>query len=183
MNKEEILQKSLFNVPFWPLHIKNFKEKKKKLIKLLESYPEEKRDLQEFFTNRQSNKSGLVGGFESIMSEELEVFRIELKSIQEKNIAITHVWSVSYVQGDSQTLHHHGITGLTGILYLDLPKDSPSTLFLQPWNDITSGNTWFATNPVVEGDIIIVPSFVLHLSPPNKSENKKRVISWDMTFY
>ena len=33
---------------------------------------------------------------------------------------------------------------------------------------------------VVEGKIVVVPQFVLHFSPPNKSTKKKRIISWDM---
>ena len=38
---------SLFNIPFWQIQIINFEEKKKELVKLLESYPEEKEKYEE----------------------------------------------------------------------------------------------------------------------------------------
>ena len=169
-------QDNLFNIPFWKIQTINFEEKKKELNKILKSYPEEKKGMQEFATNRQSDRSGLVEKFFSIMKQELEDFSREI----ETDFAITEIWTVSYDKGDWQGMHNHGSLGLTGILYLDLPKDSPVTFYLQPWNDIEDDTVQYLPVPIVEGDIVIVPSFVLHFSKPNKSKNKKRIISWDM---
>ena len=181
-----MIQKSLFNIPCWKIQTINFEEKKKKLTKLLESYPEKPIDiknwinisshLQEFTTNRQSDRSGLAEQFTSIMSEEMEDIS---KSIQ-KSFAIPEIWSISYGKGDYHSPHNHSSIGLTGILYLDLPKDSPVTTYIQPWNDIEQDTAQLVVLPMSEGDIAIVPSFVLHFSKPNKSNSKKRVISWDM---
>ena len=175
-----IEQDSLFNIPFWGIRIINFEEKKKELVKLLESYPEEKEKYEElegeFATNRQTDRSGLVKQFASIMKQELEGFSGEIK----KDLAITDIWSVSYDTGDSQSAHNHSSMGLSGILYLDLPKDSSETTYIQPWNDYENDTVSHMAIPLVEGDIIIVPSFILHFSNPNKSENIKRIISWDM---
>jgi len=170
------MAESLFNIPYWKIQIINFKEKKKELTKLLESYPEEKKWMAGFATNKQSDRSGLVEQFSSIMIDEVEVFVKEFK----KDFAITEIWSVSYDKGDHHTSHNHGSVGLTGILYLDLPKDSPVTEYLQPWNNYEDDTTHNAKISIVEGDIIIVPSFILHYSWPNKSNSKKRIISWDM---
>jgi len=168
---------SLFNIPFWQIQIINFEEKKNDLTKLLESYPEEeKKGIQTFATNRQSNRSGLIEPFGSIMSEELNAFSKDIK----RSFDIHEIWSVSYGKGDYQSVHNHGSIGLSGLLYLDLPKDSPVTFYLQPWNDIEDDTVQYLPVPIVEGDIVIVPSFILHFSGPNKSENKKRIISWDM---
>ena len=70
--------------------------------------------------------------------------------------------------------------GFSGILYLDLPKDSPKTTYIQPWTDHETDTILYVEIPIIEGDIVIAPSFVLHFSSPNKSKNKKRIISWDM---
>ena len=171
-----IREDNLFNIPFWQIRSINFKEKKKELNKILKSYPEEKKGMQEFATNRQSDRSGLVEQFGSIMNKELEDFSREIK----KDFAITEIWSISYNKGDTHSVHNHGSVGVTGILYLDLPKDSPDTTYMQPWHDYRDDTTHFVSVPVVEGDIIIVPSFVWHFSKPNKSNSKKRIISWDM---
>ena len=180
-----MIKESLFNIPCWKIQIINFEEKKKKLTKLLESYPEEPQEmiqpdiqwhLQEFTTNRQTDRSGLAEQFSSIMSEEIEDIS---KSIQ-KSFAIPEIWSISYGKGDYHSPHNHSSIGLTGILYLDLPKDSPATTYIQPWNDLQHDTCTLTVLPMSEGDIAIVPSFILHFSRPNKSNSKKRVIAWDM---
>ena len=172
-------KESLFNIPFWKIQIINFEEKKKKLVKLLESYPEkekEKEGMQEFATNRRTDKSGLFEQFASIMNQELKAFSKKIK----KDFAIIDIWSVSYDKGDNHPPHNHSSTGLSGILYLNLPKDSPETVYIQPWNDCETDTVQYIVPSIAEGDIVIVPSFVLHFSKSNKSENKKRIISWDM---
>ena len=175
-NTTKIRQDNLFNIPFWQIRSINFKEKKKELVKLLESYPEEKKGLQEFATNRQSNRSGLVERFSSIMNQEVMTFSKEIK----KDFAVGEIWSVSYDTGDYQSPHNHSSMGLSGILYLDLPKDSPITTYIHPLTDYETDTIKYVDVPIIEGDIVIVPSFVLHFSNPNKSKNKKRIISWDM---
>ena len=171
-----IQEESLFNIPYWKIQIINFEEKKKELIKILESYPEEKKGIQEFATNRQNNRSGLIEHFISIMSEEMSALSNEIK----KDLAVSEIWSVSYDKGDNHQPHNHGSMGLTGILYLNLPKDSPVTDYIQPWQNYETDECWYVKVPIVEGDIVIVPSFVFHFSNPNKSNSKKRIISWDM---
>ena len=64
-------QKTLFNIPFWEMQTINFKKKKKDIVKLLKKYPEEKTKLQDFYTNRQTDRKGLVEGFADIIKEEL----------------------------------------------------------------------------------------------------------------
>ena len=167
---------NLFNIPFWKMQTINFEERKKELIKLLESYPEEKKGLQEFATNRQSDRSGLVEQFGSIMNQELEDFSKEIK----KDFTIHEIWSITYGKGDHHISHNHGSWGLSGILYLDLPTGSPVTSYIQPWNDYETDAGHFAAPPIVEGDIIIVPSFVLHFSKSSKIKETKRIIAWDM---
>ena len=181
-----MIQESLFNIPCWKIQTINFEEKKKKLTKLLESYPEKPIDiknwinisshLQEFTTNRQTDRSGLAEQFSSIMSEEMEDIS---KSIQ-KSFAIPEIWSISYGKGDYHAPHNHSSIGLTGILYLDLPKDSPVTRYVQPWNDIVDDTVVYIMASITEGDIVIIPSFLMHFSEPNRSNSKKRIMSWDM---
>ena len=46
----------------------------KDIVKLLKKYPEEKLELQDFYTNRQTDTEGLVKGFADIIKEELTIF-------------------------------------------------------------------------------------------------------------
>jgi len=171
-----MIESPLFSIPYYTMDISNFKEKKKKLNKLLKSYPEKKHGVQSFFTNRQSNRDGLVNDFIELLSEELNMLTQKIKA----GISVMDVWSITYAKNDYHSPHNHGSTGLAGILYLDLPKDSPVTSYIQPWQDYVNDTTIFTPLPVSEGEIVIVPQSVLHFSSPNKSTKKKRIISWDM---
>ena len=79
-----MIEKSLFNVPYWKMQIINFEEKKKELTKILESYPEvgfnDNTILHTFHSNRQNDRSGLSEKFLSIMNEEVDSFAKTLKN-------------------------------------------------------------------------------------------------------
>ena len=171
-----MLEESMFKINCYTLPTLNFKTKKKKLINLLKAYPEKKHGIQTFSTNRQTDRLGLSQGFTELLSEELEMLSGKIK----RDLAITDIWSVSYDKGDYHSPHNHGSLGFSGILYLNLPKDSPATSYIQPWNDIYTDTTIYYPKPVEEGTIVVVPQFLTHFSPPNKSKSKKRIISWDM---
>ena len=70
---------------------------------------------------------------------------------------------------------------MSGILYLEQPKDAPVTQYIQPWNDYISDRTVYLPIPIQEGSIVVVPSFIQHFSPPNESKKIKKIISWDLS--
>jgi hypothetical protein len=167
---------NLFTIPMWSIPTLNFSEKKKQLEKLVKAFPEKKHGVQTFATNRQGDRSGFAQAFTNICSEELNMLSKRIK----KDIHMEDIWSVSYKKGDYHTPHNHGATGLTGILYLNMPEDGPVTQYIQPWNDWQSDRTIYYPLPVVEGTIVVVPKFVRHFTEPSKSKKIKRIISWDM---
>jgi len=171
-----MLQGTLFNIPYYSIPTLNFSVKKKKLVNLLKSYPEKKHGIQTFSTNRQTDRGGLAEAFNEIVGEELTL----LSNLIKKSLHLQDIWSVSYSKGDYHSPHNHGSNGLSGILYLDFPKEAPVTNYIQPWNDIETDSTIYYPLPVTEGTIIVVPQFIQHFSPPSKG--KKRIISWDMDF-
>ena len=171
-----MIRGNLFEVPMWSLPSINFKKKKEQLVKLLKNYPEKRTGIQNFTTNRQSPRPNLKEAFTNIYEEELGMLVQSVKA----DVAIEDIWSVSYKKGDYHSPHNHGTIGYAGILYLDFPEGSQPTNYIQPWQNITSDTTLFNTLPVKEGDIVIVPKFVNHFSPPHKGKKQKRIISWDM---
>ena len=167
---------NLFSIPMWSLPCLNFSKKKKELERLCKAFPEKKLGLQAFATNRQSDRSGMAEAFANICGEELGMLSKKLQ----KDIQLEDIWSISYKKGDYHTPHDHGSTGLTGILYLNMPKDGAVTQYIQPWNDWYSDRTIYYPLPVKEGDIVVVPKFIRHFTEPSKSKKIKRIISWDM---
>tara|TARA_Y100001963_G_C6538084_1_gene334196 strand:- start:160 stop:351 length:192 start_codon:yes stop_codon:yes gene_type:complete len=59
-----------------------------------------------------------------------------------------------------------------------MKKDSPKTNYIQPWNSEKDMTRSYSPS-VEEGDIMIVPQFLLHYTEPNKLKFKKRIISFD----
>tara|TARA_Y100001937_G_scaffold93617_1_gene126793 strand:- start:684 stop:1205 length:522 start_codon:yes stop_codon:yes gene_type:complete len=171
-----MIRNNLFEIPMWSLPTINFKKKKEQLTKLLKNYPEKRVGIQNFSTNRQTPRPNLIQAFSNIIEEELGLFSQQTKC----DIAIDDMWSVSYKKGDYHSPHNHGSVGYAGILYLDFPEGSQPTHYIQPWNDIHNDTTMFNTLPVKEGDIVVVPKFINHFSPPHKGKKSKRIISWDM---
>ena len=104
-----------------------------------------------------------------------------LSDVLKRDIQVDDAWSVSYKKGDYHSVHNHGSVGLSGILYLDQPKDAPVTHYMQPWNDYITDRTVYLPIPIQEGTIVVGPQFIQHFSQPNHSKKIKRIISWDLT--
>lgn len=176
-----MLQKTLFDIPIWIKEIDNFDNIKSKLYHELAKFPPEVRN-GTFLSNRSTQRDGLSESFGNIISKELGEFYINLKKYKPEieNLWITDVWSVTYEKGDYQPTHNHRSTGLSGILHLENPSDGPNLNIVMPWNDWIHDTTEYYSVKYKVGTIIIMPSFLLHSSEPNLSNQRKRVISWDM---
>ena len=172
-----MIQESMFTIPYWSIPTLNFKEKKKKLQSLCKRHPEDKHGIQTFSTNRQAARIQFKEDLVTILEEEFNMLSETLK----KDIRIEDAWSVSYKKGEYHSVHNHSSTGLSGILYLEQPKDAPVTQYIQPWNDYISDRTVYLPIPIQEGSIVVVPSFIQHFSSPNESKKIKKIISWDLS--
>ena len=177
-----MLQKTLFDVPIWIKEIDNFNQKKGRLDEELSKFPEVRNDTNTFSSNRNIQRDGLTQSFVNVLSKELLEFNTNLKKYKPNinEVFITDVWSVTYERGDYQATHNHSSTGLSGILQLESPTDGPSLNIIMPWNDWIDDTTRYYSVKYKVGTMVVMPSFLLHSSEPNLSNERKRVISWDM---
>ena len=175
-----MLQKTLFDIPIWVKEIENFDSMKSKIYKELSKFPEERN--HKFLTNRVIKRDGLSETFSKIIYKELkELFESVIKYRPEiKDLAVVDVWSVSYNKGDYQATHNHSSTGLSGLLYLENPSDGPDLNIVMPFTDWIDDTTRYYSVKYKVGTMMVMPSFLLHSSEVNLSDQPKRVISWDM---
>ena len=160
----------VFKIEFFKIKCINFKDKKEKIEKVLDRYPEIP------FPNFNSNRNKA-----RINSELLEIFKDEFSLIRAKfncKIVLDRAWSVTYDKGNYHVPHNHSSKGYAGIIYLQHKKDSPRTTYIQPWNNEKDETVLYAPE-VKQGDIMIVPQFLTHYTEPNKTYYKKRIISFD----
>ena len=160
----------IFKIEFFKNKCIDINNKKKKLEKVLERYPEMPFD--NFYSNR--NKANITTELKEIFKDEFSLIRAKFNS----KILLQRVWSVSYGKGHYHVPHNHSSIGYSGILYLDMKPDSPKTTYIQPWNNQEDRSVLY-TPQVKPGDIVIVPQFLMHYTEPNKINFKKRILSFD----
>ena len=87
---------------------------------------------------------------------------------------VLNIWCQQYGFNDIHDWHVHSSCNFTCVYYLELPKNTPTTEYIDPMNlnEINEFN-------VTEGDVLIFPSFVLHRGKWNKSKNRKTIISFN----
>ena len=177
-----MLQKTLFDVPIWIKEVDNFDSKKRELEMEFSKFAEVRNVTNTFSSNRDTSRDGLSKSFGNIMSKELHELQVELKKYRPEisEVWVTDVWSVTYEQGDYQPTHNHRSTGLSGILHLENPPDGPNLNIVMPWNDWIHDTTKYYSVKYKVGTMMVMPSFLLHSSEVNLSNECKRVISWDM---
>jgi len=90
-------------------------------------------------------------------------------------VNIGNLWFQQYIKSDFHKWHCHGETWV-GIYYLELDTASPITEIRDP---LSREN--IITPDVVEGDIILFPSYVIHRAPEIHSDIRKTIISFNFT--
>ena len=160
----------IFKIEFFKIKCVDFKNKKKKIEKVLKQFPEI--PFNNFYSNR--NKADITTELREIFKDEFNLMSIKFNN----KISLQRAWSVTYDKGHYHVPHNHGSQGYAGIIYLQQKKDSPRTTYIQPWNNEEDKSVLYSPK-VEEGDMMIVPQFLTHYTEPNKTYFKKRIISFD----
>ena len=87
---------------------------------------------------------------------------------------IHNVWFQQYTQHNGHPWHNHSGCHFTCIYYLELPETAPKTQFINPLD-----NSSIFQVEVEEGDILVIPSFIKHRSPPVETNVRKTIISFN----
>ena len=100
---------------------------------------------------------------------------VDIKNTEFKGIQSSSSWYQRYSKSDTHSWHDHAYNStLSLIYYLELPKGTPGTEFLDPFSGCVH------SPKVKEGDVLMFPSFVGHRSPENKSDQIKTIISMNL---
>ena len=162
----------VFKIEFFKIKCVEFKQKKLAIEKVLDKYPETPQT--NFYSNR--NKAEITRELRDIFKHEFNLISTKFNN----KILLQRAWSVTYNKGDYHIPHNHGSQGYAGIIYLQQRKNSPRTTYIQPWNNEEDRSVLYPPE-VEQGDIMIVPQFLMHYTAPNKTYYKKRIISFDFT--
>ena len=116
--------------------------------------------------------------FLSMISPYLKQF---LKRADYKFTEVSRVWTQRYSKGDYHAPHDHGPEGFACVFYAQLdPEVHLSTEFIQPWIPHTGNRDMESPDNVVEGDLVIFPSNLMHMAPPHMSDKYRTIISFNL---
>lgn len=82
---------------------------------------------------------------------------------------IDNVWFQQYYHNKYHEWHIHPETHMSNILYVEVPKGSETEIYDPIKNKVTKMK-------VKEGDVLAMPAYVWHRSPPNPSKKRKSVL-------
>jgi len=117
--------------------------------------------------------------FLSMISPYLKQF---LKRADYKFTEVSRVWTQRYSKGDYHPPHDHGPEGFACVFYAQLdPKEHLPTEFMQPWIPHAGDRDMSSPDDVVEGDLVIFPSNLMHMAPPHMSDKYRTIISFNLT--
>jgi len=170
---------SSISIPYTVLHFQAHKIIKELLLGEIESIslnPLRAYD-HEIFKSDWANQHNISLKYQEILKPHLvESLSVVSKEFGFDKFTIHELWFQQYLQNNSHTWHNHSGCQFTCIYYLELSELAPPTQFINPID-----KTIFQIN-VIEGDILIMPSVIVHQSPVVSTDCRKTIISFNMSF-
>lgn len=170
---------SMFSVPLVHLIVGDWKEKKKKLLKLCEKTHLSSDNTESLFTNYHKDYKVLNDDIQNIFGDEIKKFK---KEFNLSKFEVISSWFEETEINGSHCIHNHGQYGYSSVCYMEYSKEEhTSTVFVSPFNNTSTGEVITYKPEVDEGSIIFFPSSILHYTIPNKSTKKRLIVSFNLT--
>ncbi len=169
-------QSLIFGIPFLHYKTKNWKKYRRFLQ---ESFRNSSK-----FTDFWDDRSGpdlpdYCDKIVDVITPNLQKFA---EVISPNPVMITEMWYEKSKKGDKHSIHNHGGQGYSAVLYVKYnPEIHEPTVFYSAFRDPMKGDflRW-QPSEIEEGDLIIFPSELLHEALPNKSDEERIVVSFNI---
>jgi len=178
---EELQQINLVSVNCYKLTIKDWENKKQKILDLIDINREDKRIdtcYSDYFTY--GNRPPYMVELVSIIADELQSF-LDQTGMSFYPVQEWQMWSQRYIDSDYHGVHNHGFGHLSCILYVEFDSQHHQpTRFYSPIPDGFHGIIHNLQPPVNEGDLILFPSTIPHECPPSKCSIPRTVVAFNI---
>ena len=168
----------LFIIPHLKLQVLDWKDKKKKLLDLMDKCVLSASPLlKTTFSNEVGDQNKLIG---DIFQEELDYMK---QSFGFNDYQIKQSWFQEQKRNMFHPMHDHFGPSMmmSSVCYIDYnSSEHTATQFISPFLDSLSYSYLYFTPEVSEGTIIFFPSNVLHQSLPNISDKSRKIVSFNL---
>ena len=191
--RKVIKQEMMWPTPYWHTMIWDFMRSERSI-----SFNEDFTGwIQGQMEKNKSVKKSNRGGWQSDLQKPEGEFAPLVKEIKEfcshlpldiKEIFIPQLWVNVNKRGDWNTIHQHGAYHLAGTYYVKVPKDSGRIVFRDP-RPSAIGNVFvnsrfdkgeFKNVNIMEGLLMIWPSYLDHFVEPSQTDEERISISFDI---
>lgn len=176
----------MFSVPLLHLKVQNWQEKKKSLIEIYNSRKSQESvfkvaneifyDVETDYHHNYDNEEGYEEEIANILLDELEV----LADTFECSVEVSTTWFERATKNKYHAVHNHGICGFSAVCFINFnPEKHTPTSFLNP---ILCDESQMSFQPggISEGSLIFFPSYVLHHTEPNNSDEERIILSFNI---
>ena len=174
----------MFSVPIIHYEIENWEFNKKRILDALPPECPEHADPQDhgLYTDFFLTAAEGVTEMPSYSKTVIDIIKPYLADFSgERRIEFTDMWYQKYYKGVQHSYHNHGHSGWSSVIFVEFdPKLHEATQFISPFNNIWNGNLEIFQPPVNEGDMIIFPSTIAHEAPPNRSDKRRTIVSYNL---
>ena len=107
------------------------------------------------------------------------------------NSSVLSVWTTSAPKGGHVTFHNHNPGITAGVFYIDAEPEQGNLYLLNPndtalsqihYNHYNYQNKWYEFE-VKSGKLILFPGHLYHMVPKNPTDRRRRIISFDASYY
>lgn len=175
MNPTQATTVDLFTISATKYHIKQWAENRDRILDMIPSENDADSHIKftdYFDANQDAYKDDVIFLLQPYLNDFYQ------KSFY-KFRGISNLWCQRYGARDYFFPHDHGAVGYSAVLYAKLTEDHKSTLFFSPFNDETGSHACYSPH-VIEGDLIIFPSNLMHTALPHESEDERVIISFNL---
>ena len=94
-----------------------------------------------------------------------------------KKWIVDNAWFQQYEKTHGHNWHNHSYSNFSGVYYVELPSGELITEYYDSPNEVI-----FEQLNIKEGQLLIIPSYILHRSPSNESNDRKTIIAFNINF-
>ena len=174
----------MFSVPIIHYEIENWEFNKKRILDALPPECPEHADPQDngLFTDFFLTAAAGVKTMPEYSDVVIDIIKPYLADFSgERRIEFTDMWYQKYYKGVQHSYHNHGHSGWSSVIFVEFdPELHEATQFISPFNNIWNGNLEIFQPPVKEGDMILFPSTIAHEAPPNRSDTRRTIVSYNL---
>lgn len=167
---------NMFNIPLTVYKCSWWSSKKERLLRHIDTVDMVQGDEQVLSDYRGDNS--YINTISDILTDELSWFARDYSC----NPHIVRAWYERALPYMYHPTHNHGHGGYSAVVFIEFdPKVHTPTNFIAPYDHFITGEPLIYTPNVKEGDIIIFPSFLHHYTHPHTSEQRRTVLSFNIT--